>query len=74
MVAKIKRVIVASMLDVDKNTERPVTIRHAIPVSNDCRTIGSTSQLLIAAMISPTAAPAIQMMTAISKSSQRDVR
>jgi hypothetical protein len=32
MVAKIKRVIVASMLDVDKNTERPVTIRHAMPV------------------------------------------
>ncbi|MGC1741265.1 MAG: hypothetical protein WA754_01665, partial [Pseudolabrys sp.] len=28
MVAKIKRVIVASMLDVDKNTERPVTIRR----------------------------------------------
>jgi hypothetical protein len=32
MVAKIKRVIVASMLDVDKNTERPVTIRHPMPV------------------------------------------
>jgi hypothetical protein len=28
MVAKIKRVIVASMFDVDKNTERPVTIRR----------------------------------------------
>jgi hypothetical protein len=34
MVAKIKRVIVASILDVDKNTERPVTIRalHAMSV------------------------------------------
>ncbi|MGC2439638.1 MAG: hypothetical protein WA478_23505, partial [Pseudolabrys sp.] len=28
MVAKINRVIVASMLDVDKNIERPVTIRR----------------------------------------------
>ena len=35
MVAKIKRVIVASMLDVDKNTERPVTIRRRNGLTRD---------------------------------------
>jgi hypothetical protein len=35
MVAKINRVIVASMLDVDKNTERPVTIRRRNSLTRD---------------------------------------
>ena len=35
MVAKIKRVIVASMLDVDKNTERPVTIHRRNSLTRD---------------------------------------
>jgi hypothetical protein len=39
--------------------------------SNDCSTIGSTSQLLTAATISPTTAPATHMMTVISKFSAR---
>ena len=47
MVAKIKRVIVASMLDVDKNTERPVTIRRRNSLSCDvCFTPESGRQFL----------------------------